>query len=384
VTSAAVLADTIGALRRSGIRAMMDLADGRDDVLHLEIGEPDFPTPPHVVEAAAASMRAGQVKYTLSRGLGPLREAIAGKLRERNAIDASPDEVVVTTGATTAVLEAMLVLLRPGDGVLFPSPGWPSVEMVVTLLRGRPLPYRLRPDADYEPDLEQLERLAPDARILVVNTPSNPTGAVLGIETTKRLLELAERHGLAVVSDEVYEDIVFDGRHTSLASLGADVPVISVFSFSKGYAMTGWRIGYLAAPAAISEAIVKAQEAVVACPAFVAQHAALAALSGPQDWVHTMRETYRARRDLAVRGLRAEGLLLTRPRGTFYIMADVSGSGVDSPEFARRLLVERGVCVAPGEAFGDEGAGAVRLSLASSEAVIVEGIRRLGAAVREA
>jgi aspartate aminotransferase/aminotransferase len=256
--------------------------------------------------------------------------------------------------------------------------------MVVTLLRGRPLPYRLRPDADYEPDLEQLERLAPDARILVVNTPSNPTGAVLGIETTKRLLELAERYGLAVISDEVYEDIVFDGRHTSLASLGADVPVISVFSFSKGYAMTGWRIGYLAAPAAISEAIVKAQEAVVACPAFVAQHAALAALSGPQDWVHTMRETYRARRDLAVRGLRAEGLLLTRPRGTFYIMADVSGSGVDSPEFARRLLVERGVCVAPGEAFGDEGAGAVRLSLASSEAVIVEGIRRLGAAVREA
>ena len=380
---ASVLSDTIGAMRRSGIREMMDLADARADVLHLEIGEPDFPTPPHVIEAAAASMRAGQVKYTLSRGLGPLREAIVGKLREQNSIAASLDEVVVTTGGTTAVLEAMLVLLRPGDGVLFPNPGWPSVEMAVTLLRGRPLGYRLRPDADYEPDLAQLEQLARDARVLVVNTPSNPTGAVLGVETTKRLLEIAERHRLVVISDEVYEDIVFDGRHTSLASLGAEVPVISVFSFSKGYAMTGWRIGYLAAPASIAEAIVKAQEAVVACPAFVAQHAALAALSGPQSCIDEMREEYRGRRDLAVDLLRAEGLLLTRPRGTFYIMADISRSGIDSYAFARRLLVERGVAVAPGAAFGDEAADAVRLSLASPEAVIVEGIRRIGAAVRE-
>jgi len=380
---AAVLSDTIGAMRRSGIREMMDLADARADVLHLEIGEPDFPTPPHVIEAAAASMRAGQVKYTLSRGLGPLREAIVGKLREQNSIAASLDQVVVTTGGTTAVLEAMLVLLRPGDGVLFPDPGWPAFEMVVTLLRGRPLRYRLRPDADYEPDLEQLERLARDARVLVVNTPSNPTGAVLGVETTKRLLEIAERHRLVVISDEVYEDIVFDGRHTSLASLGAEVPVISVFSFSKGYAMTGWRIGYLAAPAPVAEAIVKAQEAVVACPAFVAQHAALAALSGPQGCIDEMREEYRARRDLAVDILRAEGLLLTRPRGTFYVMADISRSGIDSYAFARRLLVERGVAVAPGGAFGDEAADAVRLSLASPEAVIVDGIRRIGAAIRE-
>jgi len=361
---ASVLSDTIGAMRRSGIREMMDLADARADVLHLEIGEPDFPTPPHVIEAAAASMREGQVKYTLSRGLGPLREAIVGKLRDQNSIAASLDEVVVTTGGTTAVLEAMLVLLRPGDGVLFPNPGWPSVEMAVTLLRGRPLGYRLRPDADYEPDLAQLEQLARDARVLVVNTPSNPTGAVLGVETTKRLLEIAE-------------------RHRSLASLGAEVPVISVFSFSKGYAMTGWRIGYLAAPASIAEAIVKAQEAVVACPAFVAQHAALAALSGPQSCIDEMREEYRGRRDLAVDLLRAEGLLLTRPRGTFYIMADISRSGIDSYAFARRLLVERGVAVAPGAAFGDEAADAVRLSLASPEAVIVDGIRRIGEAVRE-
>ena len=380
---ATLLSDTLDVVRRSGIREIMDLADVGQDVLHLEIGEPDFPTPPHVVEAAAASIRDGQVKYTLSRGLGSLREAIASKLCDQNAIAASPDEVVVTTGGTTAVFEAMLVLLRPGDGVLIPDPGWPSFEMIVTLLRGRPLRYRLRADAEYEPDLDQVEHLARDARILVVNTPSNPTGAVFELETLERLLAIAERHKLVVISDEVYEDIVFDGQHASLASLGAEAPVISVFSFSKGYAMTGWRIGYVTAPAPVADAIVKAQEAIVACPSSVAQHAALAALSGPQQCLPEMRREYRARRDLAVTSLRAEDLLVARPRGTFYIMADVSRGGLDSYSFARRLLLERGVAVAPGATFGDEAVLAVRLSLASPAAVIVDGIRRIGAATRE-
>ena len=379
----ALLSDTLGVVRRSGIREIMDLADVGEDVLHLELGEPDFPTPPHVVEAAAASMRDGQVKYTLSRGLGSLREAIAAKLRDRNAIAASADDVVVTTGGTTAVFEALLVLLRPGDGVLIPDPGWPSFEMIVTLLRGRPLRYRLRADADYEPDLEQVERLAADARVLVVNTPSNPTGAVFARETLEQLLAIAERHGLVVISDEVYEDIVFEGQHASLASLGTEAPVISVFSFSKAYAMTGWRIGYLTAPAPVIEAIVKAQEAVVACPSSVAQHAALAAVSGPQDCVRQMRDEYHSRRDLALGGLREEGLLLARPRGTFYVMADISRSGLESYAFARRLLLERGVAVAPGATFGDQGAAAVRLSLASPAAVLVDGIGRIGAATRE-
>jgi aspartate aminotransferase len=378
-----LLSDTLSAVRRSGIREIMDLADAGRDVLHLEIGEPDYPTPPHVVEAAMAGVRDGHVKYTLSRGLGELRESIVTKLRDQNAIATSPDEVVVTTGGTTAVFEAMLVLLQPGDGVLVPDPGWPSFEMIVTLLRGRPLRYRLQADADYEPDLEQIEHLARDARVLIVNTPSNPTGAVFGRDTLERLLAIAERHKLVVISDEVYEDIVFDGKHASLASLGAEVPVISVFSFSKGYAMTGWRIGYVTAPQPLADGIVKAQEAVVACPASVAQYAALAALSGPQDCLDEMRQGYRARRDLAVERLRAEGLLLAQPHGTFYAMADVSRSGLDSYSFARRLLLEKSVAVAPGATFGDEATHAVRLSLASPTAMIVDGISRIGAATRE-
>jgi len=381
--AAALLSDTVRAMRRSGIREMMDLADLSTDGLHLEIGEPDFPTPPHVIEAAVRAMQDGQVKYTLSRGIGPLREAIAAKLRDHNSIPASTEEVVVTTGGTTAVLEALLVLLRAGDGVLIPDPGWPSFDMIVTLLRGRVLRYALRAEADYTPDLEEVDRLARDARVLVINTPSNPTGAVFARETLEGLVRIAERHGLVIVSDEVYEDIVFDGTHSSVASLEGEAPVVSVFSFSKGYAMTGWRIGYLAAPTVIAEAVVKAQEAVVACPSSLAQHAALAALSGPQDCIDEMREEYRARRDLAVERLEAEGLLLTRPRGTFYIMADIARSGLDSYEFARRLLVERAVAVAPGGTFGDEANGAVRLSLASPLETIVEGIRRIGDAVRE-
>ena len=358
----ALLSDTLRAMRRSGIREMMDLADVAGDVLHLEIGEPDFPTPPHVVSAALRAMQDGNVKYTLSRGTGPLREAIVSKLHAQNSITASTDEVVVTTGGTTAVLEALLVLLRVGDGVLIPDPGWPSFEMIVTLLRGRVLRYALRADADYAPDLDEVERLAREARVLVINTPSNPTGAVFTRDTLEGLLGIAERHGLVVISDEVYEDIVFDGAHSSVASLGSDAPVISVFSFSKGYAMTGWRIGYLAAPAAIAEAVVKAQEAVVACPSSLAQEAARAALSGPPGCVGEMRDEYRARRDLAVQRLDAEGLLLTRPHGTFYVMADIARSGLDGYAFARRLLVERSVAVAPGETFGDEARGAVGLS----------------------
>jgi aspartate/methionine/tyrosine aminotransferase len=233
------------------------------------------------------------------------------------------------------------------------------------------------------PDLEEVERLAPQARVLVINTPSNPTGAVFSRETLEGLIRIAERHGLVIVSDEVYEDIVFDGRHSSVASLGGEAPVVSVFSFSKGYAMTGWRIGYLAAPPTIAEAVVKAQEAVVACPSSLAQHAAIAALSGPRDCIDEMRDEYRDRRDLAVRHLENEGLLLTRPRGTFYVMADIARSGLESYEFARRLLVERGVAVAPGATFGDEAKAAVRLSLASRPETIAEGIRRIGEAVRE-
>jgi aspartate/methionine/tyrosine aminotransferase len=373
-----------GGLRRSGIREVMDLAASLDGVLHLEIGEPDFPTPPHVVEAVQRAIADGEVKYTVSRGLPSLREQIAAKLRSRNAVEVDADRVVVTSGGTPAILETLMVLLRPGDGVLVPDPGWPAFELAATLQHGRIVRYRVLPESGYLPDIDELDSLAPSARVLVVNSPSNPTGAVYDRETLEALYELARRHDLTILSDEVYEDIIFEGEHVSLSSLDEDGRAVSIFSFSKGYAMTGWRIGYATGPSAFVEAMVRVQEPVIACPSYVAQKAAEAALAGPQDVLAVRRAEYRLRRDAVLPLLRRHGLFVAEPRGTFYAMADVSRLGTDTYEVARRLLLDERVAVAPGETFGPGGAGLARLSLAGSLDVVTEAVARVAAAVSRA
>jgi aspartate/methionine/tyrosine aminotransferase len=362
---------------RSGIREMMDAAAALDEVLHLELGEPDFPTPPHIVEAVARAQRDGLVKYTLSRGTPELRALLTDKVRARNALDVPAEQIVVTAGGTAAVYAALASLVAAGDGVLVPDPGWPGIELDATLLRARPLRYRLLPEEGYRPDLDQLESLAPEARVLFLNTPSNPTGAVHERATLERMLEIAERHDLVVLADEVYEDITFDVEPVSIGSLGYEGRVVTVFSFSKGYAMTGWRVGYAAAPEEVVEAMVQVAETIVACPSWTGQTAAVAALTGPREPVAEMRDEYRRRRDVAVAALRAHGLLISEPRGTFYAMADLSALGASSYEIARRLLVEERVAVAPGETFGPSGAGTVRLSLASPPSVVAEAIDRI-------
>ncbi len=373
-----------GDLRRSGIREVMDLAASLDGVLHLEIGEPDFPTPPHVVEAVQRAIADGEVKYTVSRGLQSLREQIAAKLRSRNAVDGDADRVVVTSGGTPAILETLMVLLRPGDGVLVPDPGWPVFELAASLLHARIVRYRVLRESGYLPDIDELDSLAPSARVFVVNSPSNPTGAVYDRETLEALYELARRHDLTILSDEVYEDIIFEGEHVSLASLDEDGRVVSIFSFSKGYAMTGWRIGYATGSSAFVKAMVRVQEPVIACPSYVAQKAAEAALAGPQDVLDVRRADYRARRDAVLPLLRERGLFVAEPRGTFYAMADVSRLGTDTYEIARRLLMDERVAVAPGETFGPGGAGLARLSLAGPLDVVTEAVARVAAAVSRA
>jgi aspartate/methionine/tyrosine aminotransferase len=360
---------------------MMDAAAALEGVLHLELGEPDFPTPRHVVEAVERALRDGLVKYTLSRGTYELRDLLAGKIRERNRLDVSPERIVVTAGGTAAVYAALASLVAPGEGVLVPDPGWPGIDLDATLLRARPLRYRLLPEEGYRPDLDHLESLAGDARVLFLNTPSNPTGAVHDRATLERMLEIAERHGLAVLADEVYEDITFDVDPVSIGSLGYEGRVVTVFGFSKGYAMTGWRVGYAAAPEEVVEAMVQVQETIVACPSWTGQVAAIAALTGPREPVLAMRDEYRRRRDAAVAALREHGLLISEPRGTFYAMADVSALGEDSYETARRLLFEERVAVAPGQTFGPSGAGTVRLSLASPPDMVAEAIERIGRVV---
>jgi aspartate aminotransferase/aminotransferase len=256
--------------------------------------------------------------------------------------------------------------------------------MMAATLKATEIRYPLDRQAEFEPDMDALETLAADprAKVLLINSPANPTGAVWRRQTIERALEIASRHDLYLLSDEVYEEIVFEGEHVSPAALDEDGRVITVFSASKTYAMTGWRLGYLVAPLPLADLIAKVQEPVVSCATAVAQKAAEAALLGPQDCVTQMREAYRLRRDRTVDALTAADLFVSRPHGAFYIFADVSEATTDDTRrLARSLVLDHGLAVAPGETFGSRAAGLVRLSLASAPDVLEEGVKRLAEGV---
>ena len=372
------------AMKRSGIREIMDLAEGQDDVLHLEVGQPDFDTPDHVVRAAARAAADGYTRYTANRGLLEVREAMVRKLSEQNGLEVTPDQVVITTGGVNALVEALMVLVDPGDAVFVPDLSWPNFEMMVTLTAGNLFHYPLLPHQGFEPDLAALDALVsttPNAKVLMINSPSNPTGGVFDRDVIEGMLETARAHDLYVISDECYERIIFEGEHISPGALDNDGRVISCFSVSKTYAMTGWRIGYATAAPELASLIAKTQEVLTGCASAVSQKAAQAALEGDQACVAEMRDAYQERRDLAVSLLDQAGLIVSRPRGSFYIMARTAGTGWDGYTFCRRLLTEKRVAVAPGETFGPAGQGMVRVSLASDVDILREGIMRLVEAV---
>lgn len=378
-------AERIQLMRRSGIREVMDLAAARDDVLHLEVGQPDFATPAHIVEAGCAAVRSGFTTYTANKGLPDVRASIAAKLKRVNGIEAAPDDIVITAGAVNALVEALTTLVNPGDTILIPDPGWPNYQMMADVLSARTVHYPLVPEDGFLPDLDRLDELArtSGAKVLMINTPGNPTGAVFPAQVVGALVELAARHDLYLLSDECYEEIVFEGEHVSPASLGGRDHVLSVFSMSKTYAMTGWRMGYITGPREVVDLVAKVQEPMISCATSITQKAGQTALDGDQSCVREMVDTYRARRDMVVDILREGNLLISVPHGAFYIMADVSAAAHDSYEFARRLIKETGVAVAPGETFGPSGAGKVRLSLATATPDLREGAERLVRAVSE-
>ncbi len=376
----------ISRMPRSGIRAIMELAAERDDVMHLEVGEPNFDTPAHVLEAAARAANDGFTKYTANRGIPSVRETMIRKIAERNGFEVDIDQVVVTTGAVNGLIQALMVVCDPGDVVLISDPAWPNYAMMARVMNTSVLRFALVPDRGFLPDLAELDRLCretPQAKVIVINSPGNPTGGVFDRATIEGLLEIAARHDLYVVSDECYEDIIFEGEHISPAALDDSGRVISVFTVSKSYAMTGWRIGYVAASRELAPLISKLQETVTACASSVAQKAAEAAIGGDQSCVAAMRDSYRHRRDIAVRLLSESGLLVSKPRGAFYIMANTASVGLDGYELCRRLIAESGVAVAPGETFGPGGAGKVRISLATDQKDLEEGIRRLATSIHD-
>lgn len=381
----AMPAPRIHDMKRSGIREIMDLAAQRADVLHLEVGQPDFPTPAHIVEAACAAATQGYTTYTANKGLLEVRESITAKLKRDNGIDVPADDVVITCGAVNALFESLVALVTPGDTVLLPDPGWPNYEMMADTLSAQVSRYPLLPDEGFIPDLEKLDALAadPGAKVLIVNSPGNPTGAVFPRWVVEELVEIARRNDLYLISDECYEQIIFEGEHISPGSLDHDGRVLSVFSMSKSYAMTGWRMGYVTGESSLVDLVAKVQEPVVSCATSVTQKAGQAALEGDQSCVRHMTDSYHARRDVVVDLLRQAGMLINEPKGAFYILADIASASSDSYAFARRLVAEKGVAVAPGLTFGPSGAAMVRLSLATDLGQLRTGTERLVAAVQE-
>ena len=358
----------------------MNAAWGRSDVIHLEVGQPDFATPAHVIAAANEAALSGHTGYTPTAGIPELRNALAGKIRERNGFEIEPHQVVLGSGGAQAIHATLVTLTEPGDGVLLPDPAWPNFAMMAALLGLEVSPYSLTAAGGYVPDLEDLEKLiTPRTRVLVLNSPSNPLGSVIDAERIASLVAFAARHDLWVLSDECYDEITFDGPAVSPARFDTDGRVATVYSFSKTYAMTGWRLGYVAAPPEVADVLTKAQEPLISCNNTPTQYAAMAALESAPEVVGAMVAAYRQRRDTVVGQLTASGIAAFRPAGAFYTWVDVSACRAASRDFALRLLSEEGVAVAPGSAFGPGGEGFVRISLAAQEGDLEEGCTRLAA-----
>ena len=365
---------------RSGIREVMDAVwRSPDPVIALHVGEPSFPTPDHVLAGAQAALERHETRYVPNAGIPPLRDAIAEKVRSRNGFDTSTEQVIVSAGGMQALYVALTATVQAGDEVLIPDPGWPNFAMAVQLLQAVPKRYPLVQEHDFLPHLADLDRhVGPRTRAIVVNSPSNPLGAVLTPTLAEELVRFADRHDLWVISDECYDAITFDMPQVSPARWDREGRVFSCFSFSKTYAMTGMRVGYLVAPQSVAAVTAaKMQEALIACVNAPAQYAALAALDGPQDCVAIMRDTYRDRRDQAIKLLDANRANYLVPQGAFYLWIEVPDAHRDVADWSLKLLHDKHVAVAPGTAFGPTGQGWVRVSLATDTEDLLEGLGRL-------
>ena len=355
-------------------------AQGKD-VIHLEIGEPDFDTPEHIVEAGVAALRQGYTHYGPTPGLPELREAIARNVSQTRGIDVSPDRVVVTPGAKPIMFFTILALAQRGVEIIYPNPGFPIFESMIRFCGARPVPMRVLEEKGYHPDLEDLAlTINARTRLIILNSPQNPTGSVMSRQELEVIAGLLrDRNDIYVLSDEVYKDIIYEGTHHSIASLAgmADRTII-LDGLSKSYAMTGWRLGYGVFPEPLVPHIVKLAVNSVSCAASFTQRAAIAALEGPQDSVRDMVEEFKLRRGIIAGGLRQiPGIRCPDPEGAFYAFPSIADTGIPSQEFQERALNESGVALLSGTSFGRFGEGYVRLSYANSQENIRRALDRL-------
>ncbi|TMG41559.1 MAG: pyridoxal phosphate-dependent aminotransferase [Chloroflexi bacterium] len=356
-------------------------AQGRN-IVHLEIGEPDFPTPPNIVEAAEKAVRDGYTHYTPAGGLMPARQAVADWIRRWYEVDVKPEQVVMVPGSKNVLLFTMLALVERGVEVIVPDPGYPIYASLVTLAGGTPVPIALRERNDFRLDIDELKRkITPRTRLIVINSPQNPTGGVLTTRDLEQIAELAHKHDLYILSDEVYGQITYDGTHASILTMPGMVDrVIYSDGLSKAYAMCGWRLGFAVAPLEIAQRFETLMINTSSCAAAFTQMAAIEALSSPESdrAVEAMVGEFKRRRDVVVDRLNAlPGVTCHRPLGAFYVFPNITGTGLDQKELADRLLYDGGVALLAGTAFGDEGKGYLRLSYANSVEQIEEGVHRM-------
>lgn len=378
------ISDRAGSVSRSGIRVMYDLALGLRDLVHLDIGEPDFPTPGYIIEGAKKALNEGYTHYTPNAGYRDLRERIAEKLLEENKIEADPEsEIIVTAGAMQAISLAILVAVNPGDEVIIPDPGYESFERQVKFAGGTSIPVEVREEEEFRLVPKDVEKaITKKTKMIIINTPSNPTGSVMSKADLEEIAELAKRYDLLVLSDEIYEKILYDGaKHYSIASLSEIADrTIAVFAFSKTYAMTGWRVGYAVSNKQIIEQMTKIQEFYVTCASSISQRAALAALEGSQDFVRNMVKEFERRRDFLYNELsKINRVTCVKPKGAFYLFPNIVRTGMRSQEAAKFLLERGKVVTVPGRAFGKYGDDYLRVSFAASMNNLQIAVERIGA-----
>ena len=356
-------------------------AKGRD-IVHLEIGEPDFDTPPSIVAAGVAALERGETHYTQSAGVIELREAIALYLKDRRGVRADPGQVIVTPGAKPIMFYALLALLDEGDEAIYPDPGFPIYSSMIDFAGARGVPLALREENGFQPDLDELRTLVnPRTKVLVLNSPNNPTGGVLSRQAIRDIAAIARERDLWVLTDEIYAELVYDGEHRSIAvEDGMAERTILLDGFSKTFAMTGWRLGYGVFPRVLVEPVTKLVTNSVSCTATFVQRAGTAALASRPPEVDRMVAEFRRRRDAVVKGLNAvPGITCRAPQGAFYVFPNIRGLGLrSSAEVADRLLDEAGVATLAGTCFGAAGEGYLRLSYANSQANLDKAVSRIG------
>ena len=376
------LSQRVRAVPPSGIRKFFDVIATMPDVISLGVGEPDFTTPPQIVEEGVRSLRAGRTHYTSNYGTLELRRALAANLERLYGLSYEPEkEICITVGASEALAVAMTALVDPGDEVILHEPSYVAYLPAIVFNGGTPVLVATGAQDAFELDPAGVERaVTPRTKVLFLGYPANPTGAVLDRDRLEALAQIARRHDLLVVSDEIYDRLVYgDHRHVPIAALpGMRERTVTLGGFSKAYAMTGWRVGYACAPADLLEGLVKVHQYQIMSAPTTAQDAAVVALQGAEHDVQRMVEEYDRRRRMFVAGLNETGLPTFEPKGAFYAFPSIRPTGLTSEEFSERLLFEQKVAVVPGSAFGPSGEGHVRMTLATGYDQLQEALERIG------